>query len=140
MAIVVSLASRQLLAKNMLNHTAPQSQTLKLFSNNYTPVSGSVAADFTAVSGGGYADKSLTGTSWTIGDDGVDDALASYAEQTWTFTGTISGSGIVYGYFVVQATSGLLMWAERFASSFTPTVNGDALALTPKIRVGDLTL
>jgi hypothetical protein len=138
MALVFPLASRQLAAKNVLNHTAPQNQTLKLFSNDYTPVSATVVADLTETTGGGYASKSLTGSSWTIGDDGVDDALASYAEQTWTFTGTVGGTGIIYGYYVIQATSGLLLYAERLSSSYTPAVNGDALAITPKIRFGDL--
>lgn len=138
MAIVVPTPSRQTLVKNCLNHTAPQNQTLKLFSSNTTPTVATVVGDFTETSGGGYASKALTGSSYTIGDDGVDDALASYAEQTWTFTGVVSGTGIVYGYYIVQATSGLLMWCERFASSFTPAVNGDALALTVKLRLGDL--
>lgn len=138
MAIMVPTPSRQAMIKCVLNHTAAQNQTLKLFSSNTTPTVATVVADFTETTGGGYASKALTGSSYTIGDDGVDDALASYAEQTWTFTGVIGGTGIVYGYYIIQTTSGLLLWCEKFASSFTPAVNGDALALTVKLRLGDL--
>jgi len=54
-----------------------------------------------------------------------------YAEQTWTFTGSFGAT--VYGYYVVQTTSGILMWAERDASPYTPANNGDQIKLTPKI-------
>lgn len=140
MALVVPTASRQTMAKAAFNHTAAQNQTLKLYTNNYTPIMSSVAADFTEAAGGGYAAKTLTGTSWTVGDDGVDDALLSYAEQVWTFTGTLTGSASAYGIFVVQATSGLLMYAEKFANPYQPLNSGDAYGYTPKFRLGDIIL
>ena len=34
--------------------------------------------------------------------------------------------------------SGLLLWADKFASAFTPTNNGDQIAFAPKVRLGDL--
>lgn len=143
MAIVIPEPSRELILKNFLNHTAAQNLTLKLFTNNYTPLigtptGGSVAADFTEASGGGYAAKTLTGSSWTLTNDGVNDGKATYADQTWTFSGALSGSATIYGYFVVQATSGLLVWAERFSDTFTPAVANDALTVSPAIRAGDL--
>lgn len=134
MAIIVPDAAEILMLKAILNHTAPQDQTLKLFSNNYTPISTTVVGDFTEVTGGGYAAKTLTGTSWTVATNASNEAEATYAAQTFTFTGAIGGSGIVYGYYVIQTTSGLLLWAERFASSFTPTTNGDSFTFTPRIQ------
>lgn len=135
MAIIVPDASEILMLKNILNHTAPQNQTLKLFANNYTPVAGSVAGDFTEAAGGGYAAKSLTGTSWTVATNDSDEAEATYAAQTFTFTGALTTNGTVYGYFVVQASSGLLLYAERFADSRTPSVNGDAITFTPRLQL-----
>ena len=134
MAIIVPEASAELAVKNILNHTSPQNQTLKLFCNNITPDGDEVAGDFTEATGGGYASKSLTGSSWTVTTNGSGEAEATYAAQTFTFTGALTTNTTVYGYYVVQASSGLLMWCERFASSFTPAVNGDAITFTPKYQ------
>lgn len=116
--------------QNFLNHTAPQDQLLKLFVNNYTPVEGSVAADFTEMSTQGYASKALTGTSWVVTPGAP--TSAAYAQQTWTFDGT-GGSTVVYGYYVVQASSGVLMFAERFGTPPTIVNNGDQIKVTPTI-------
>lgn len=135
---VVPTPSRQLAAKNWLNHTSPQNWILKLYTNDYTPVVTSTAANFTEASGGGYTSKTLTGSSWTITDDGVDDALATYAQQVWSFSGALSGSATVYGVFAVQASSGLLLGAERAPNPFTPATSSDQFGFTPNVRVGDL--
>lgn len=135
MAILVPNAAELVQIKNLLNHTAPQDQSLKLFTNNYTPVAASVAGDFAEASGGGYAAKSLTGTSWTVATNGSGQAEATYAAQTFTFTGALSGSASIYGYFVVQSSSGTIMWAERLANTFTPANNGDALTINPKFQL-----
>lgn len=131
MSLVVQQASKRLCLLAYLNNTAGQNQTLKLFSNNITPADTDTAGTYTEVTGGGYSSVSLTGSSWSATT--ATPSVASYAQQTWTFTGTIGGSGIVYGYFLVQATSGTIMWSERDPSPFTPTNNGDQILLTPQI-------
>lgn len=130
MAGLVPNAGKGLAIKAFLNHTAPQDQVLKLFVNNYTPVDGSTAANFTEMSTQGYASKALTGTSWT--PDPGPPYSAVYAQQTWTFDGT-GGATTVYGYYVVQAGSGELMFAERFGTPPTIASNGDQIKLTPTI-------
>lgn len=130
MAGIVANAGEELALKNFLNHTAPQNQVLKLFVNNVTPAEGDTAASYTEMSTQGYASKALTGTSWTVTPGAP--SSASYAQQTWTFDGT-GGATVVYGYFVVQAVSGVLMFAERFASPPTIANNGDQIKLTPTI-------
>ena len=107
-----------------------EDETLKLFVNNVTPAEGDTAASYTEMSTQGYASKALTGTSWTVTPGAP--SSASYAQQTWTFDGT-GGATTVYGYFVVQAVSGILMFAERFASPPTIVNNGDQIKLTPTI-------
>lgn len=136
--MVLPLEARKLALKLILNNSAGQDLKLKLYTNNYTPIGSSVAGDFTIAAGGGYADKTLSGASWTFTDDGVDDGKATYADQTWTFTGTLTGSATVYGWIIVQATSGLILAAEKLSSSFLPATNGDNLTLSPAIRAGDL--
>lgn len=135
MAVIVPNAAEIVLLKAALNHTAAQNQVLKLFTNNYTPVAGSTESDFTEAAGGGYTSKSLTGSSWTVTTNGSGEAEAVYAAQTFTFTGALTGTATVYGYFVVNSSSGLLLWAERFSSSYTPAVNGDAITFTPTFQL-----
>ena len=61
---------------------------------------------------------------------GGNPSTASYAQQTWTFTGALGAT--VYGYYVTRASSGDLVLAETF-TSFTPAANGDNIKLTPTI-------
>lgn len=129
MTIMVPNVGEELALKNFLNHTAPQNQTLKLFQNNITPAETDTAVTYTECAITGYSAKSLTGTSWTVTAGAPSDA--AYAEQTWTFTAGFGAT--VYGYFVVQTTSGILMWAERDASPYTPANNGDQIKLTPAL-------
>lgn len=135
MAVIVPNTAEILWIKHALNHTSPENLSLKLFSNNITLSATTVIGDFTEVTGGGYAAKTLTGSSWSVATNGSGEAEATYAAQTFTFTGTIGGSGIVYGYYYVQVTSGALIACEKFASSFTPSVNGDAITFTPTLQL-----
>lgn len=130
MAGLVPNAGEELALKNFLNHTAPQDQTLKLYVNDVSPAEASTAATFTEMSTQGYASKALTGTSWVVTPGAP--SSAAYAQQTWTFDGT-GGSTVVYGYFVVQGTSGILMFAERFGTPPTIVNNGDQIKVTPTI-------
>lgn len=131
MTLLVPNAAEVLALKAFLNNTAGQDQTLKLFATNVTPAETDTAASYTEAAGGGYASKSLTGaSSWTFTSGAPSDATAS--QQTWTFTGALTTNPTVYGYFLVQASSGTILWAEAF-TSFTPANNGDQILLTPKI-------
>jgi hypothetical protein len=103
--------------------TSPESLVLKLYSNNYTPTVDDVVSSYTEVTGGGYASKSLTSSSWSI-----DSGIASYPQQSWTFTGS---AGSVYGYYVVSATSSDLLFAEKFPNGpYTVSTNGDIIRVT----------
>lgn len=102
----------------------------KLFSNNITPAETDTAATYTETSGGGYASKTLAGASWTV--TGGAPTNAAFAAQTWTFSGAVGGTGIIYGYFVIRATDVDIVLAETF-SPFTPATSGDNIVLTPQI-------
>jgi len=108
--------------------------TLKLYSNNKTPAEGDTAADYTEISGGGYAAKALASGSWVI--TGGDPSVASYAAQDFNFTGVTNAPAVIYGYFVVDSNN-LLRGSERFPAGvipFTPS-NGALIRITPKIQV-----
>lgn len=130
MALLVPNVGEVIALKAFLNHTAGENQTLKLFATNVTPAETDTAGTYTEAAGGGYSSKSLTGSSWTVTGGAPSDA--TYAQQTWTFTGALTTNATVFGYFVVMASAGTLLWSETF-SSFTPANNGDQILLTPKI-------
>ena len=128
MALVVPNSAEDMALKAWLNHTAQgENQLLRLYVNDITPSETDSTATFTAAAGGGYADIALTGSSWVVSGG------ASYAQQTFTFTGALTGNAIIYGYLVIRATTLDIMWAERAAASFQPAVNGDNVKITPAI-------
>jgi hypothetical protein len=129
--LVPDLGEAQLLIMALQKATV-ETQTLKLFVNNYTPVEGSIASNFTEMSTCGYAAKALTRASWSIASAaGV--TTASYPQQTWTFTA--GGPTTVYGYFIIETTSTVILWGELFASSQVIQNTGDQILLTPKITL-----
>lgn len=136
MAVVVPDAAEDVMLQNILNKTAPQNQTLKLYTahsggNTVDPAESDTESSFTEATGSGYAAFTLTGSSWSTTPGAP--TQASYAQQVWTFTGAL---GNVYGYYVVQVTSGKILWAERFSDGpYNVVNNGDQVKVTPKITL-----
>lgn len=129
MALLTPNQGEDLALKAFLNHTAPQNQELKLYTNNITPAETDVEGGYTEAAGNGYADIALTGSSWVLTPGAPTEA--AYPQQTYTFTGAL---GNVYGYYVTQVTSGKLLWAERFSDGpYNIQNNGDQIKITPKI-------
>jgi hypothetical protein len=134
MAIVVPSASEKTLVDFMLGVLVPGNQKVKLFVNNVTPDDSTVLATLTEMSTHGYAEKTLTKTSWVsaAGASGQP-ASSAYAQQTWTFTAATAVS--VYGYYVTDTTTGLLLWVERFASPKVVENVGDQILITPTLTL-----
>lgn len=131
MTLLVPNASEVIMMENFLNKTAPQNLVLKLYSSNTTPAETDTVAAYTELSGGGYADINLVAANWTVTPGNP--TSAAYPEQTFTFTGA---AGNVYGYYVVQAVSGALMWAERFTNApLNIQNNGDEIRITLQITL-----
>jgi hypothetical protein len=114
---------------NNIRATGGNNLTLKLFTSDTTPADTDTQATYTEANGGGYAAKTLTMGSWTVNITS-NIAQAAYGEQTWTFTGALTGNPTIYGYYIVDADN-VLQWAERLGATFTPTTNGDILRVTP---------
>lgn len=114
--------------KALLNHTAQSyNLILRLFTNNQTPVETHTEADYTEAAGNGYAAATLTGASWTVNPGAP--SSATYAEQTFTFSGAL---GNVYGYY--YTANGVLISAERFTDGpYNIQNNGDSIKITPTI-------
>lgn len=127
MALVVPDQGENIILEAIVNKTAPQNLVLKLYTNDVTPGESDDEGDYTEASSYGYSPVTLTGASWGAASGGS----IAYAQQTFTFTGAL---GNVYGYFIVQAVSGKLVWAERFAGApYNIVNNGDQIKVTPTI-------
>ncbi len=128
---LVDVGADQIL-KKFFNDDPPSggnALTLKLYTNDLAPVDTHTAGSYAEASGGGYAAKTLSSGSWTV-SAGADPSRATYANQTFTFTGALDSTNVVYGYFIVDDDD-VLIWAERLGASFTPVDNGDQLEISP---------
>jgi hypothetical protein len=112
--------------------TTPENLTLKLFKNDYTPTATTTLGDLTECDFAGYSSKTLTRSSWASSTSVSGKAYSTYPQQTWT--GTTGTANTIYGYYVVGATSGTLLWAERLA---TPRSMADTVVydLTPTMTL-----
>ncbi len=128
MAINVPDTGENLALEMIVNKTAAQNLVLKLYSNNITPSDTDTAGTYTECTFTGYSAITLTGASWGSASAGS----IAYAQQTFTCSG--AGSENVYGYYVVQASSGTLLYSERGTGvPFTITTVGDNVKVTPTI-------
>lgn len=129
MAISVPDVGENLALEMLVNKTAAQNLVLKLFSSNTTPAESDVAGTYTEATFSGYTAITLTGASWGAASGGS----IAYAQQTFTHNGG-GTSNSIYGYFVIQTTSGTLVYSERDgAAPFTLANNGDNVKITPTI-------
>lgn len=113
----------------IVNKTAPQNLVLKLFQNNITPSDTDTAATYTEATFTGYSSIALAGGTWGAASGGT---ITYGAQQTFTCSGASSQS--IYGYYVIQTTSTVLLYSERdVAAPFVITNSGDNIKLTPTI-------
>lgn len=129
MPLVISNVGELELLDKMLKDslTTDEDYTLKLFNNNVTPDQASVASTFTETAFTGYAAKTLTRAGWSAATTVSNKAQSSYSQQSWTCGAT---GDTIYGYYVIAATSSVLLWAEKFASPRI-VANTDVLNITP---------
>jgi hypothetical protein len=118
----------QNLISNQLNGA-----TAHLYTNNYTPVPGSVLANFTEMTGTGYAAQTLA--SWStpvLGGDGF------YTTQAAPVNFTNSGGSswtAAYGWYYLDAGGTNVISAGLFAAPITNTA-GSSIPLAPIIAAG----
>ena len=130
MPLLVPDVGENLILAMIVNKTAPQDLVLRLYSSNTTPAETDTAATYTEATFSGYAAANLAGATW----GGPSGGTITYGSQQ-TFTHNGGGvSNSIYGYFVTQLTSGILLYAERDGSApFTLANNGDNVKITPTI-------
>lgn len=132
MALLVPNGGEVIALSYLVGKTAStENLVLRLFTNNKTPAEADVVGDYTEATGNGYASITLTGASWSV--TGGAPTTAAYAQQTFTFTGAL---GNVYGYYLTRATTGDLVYSERFSDGpYAIANNGDQIKVTPSITL-----
>lgn len=137
MALVVpDVGEVELLKRLLYGNAGSENLTLKLFSNNITPAESDTATTYTEATFAGYVAKTLTssqaGATWAIPTTAAGVTSSTYqTNQVWTIS---SGSQTVYGYYVIGATSTVLLFSEAFATAKALS-SGDTLTITPKIQL-----
>ncbi len=121
--------------KTLISYLGSGNLTLRLFTNNYTPVVTSLNNMFTDAAGGNYAAITLDKNSWTTALNG-NISESTQNEQTYTFNSNLTANATVFGYFVTDANNAAI-WGERFGTSFTPSNNGDTIKITPRIQMSN---
>ena len=133
MALVLTDVGADEILKAFFNNDWPTSKdlTLNLFINDVTPAQTGIS--YTEAAGGGYSAKTLSNGSWTV-TTANDPSDATYAKQTFTFTGALTDDATIYGYYVTNDDS-VVLWAEKFSTPFTPVANGDYVEVTPAFQL-----
>jgi hypothetical protein len=125
MALLVPNVGETELLSRMLNKSTTGDVKIHLYSDDVTPAEGDTVSSYTLITD--PAAISLTGSSWS-----VTDGTASYAQQTFTF----SGSATAYGYVVTDAAGTTLLWSERFTDGpYTIPAGGGTIKITPTISL-----
>lgn len=127
-------AGKKKLLEILLGKDLAENISLKLFTNDLTIDGDTVAGDFTEMSTHGYAAKTLTMASWSAPSMSGDDASSSYAQQTWTFSAATLVN--VYGYYMVMATTGTILWACKFGAAKPIQYADETIAVTPQMKFG----
>lgn len=129
MALVFPDQGENLVLEMLVNKTAAQNLVLKLYKSNTTPGESDTEATYTEATFTGYSSVTLTGASWGAASGGS----IAYAQQTFTSSANQTTENI-YGYFIIQTTSGKLVYSERFSDGpYAITNNGDNIKITPTI-------
>lgn len=127
MALLVPNVGETEMLDRILNVSASGDVKLHLYSDNVTPAEADTVASYTLVTD--PAAITLTGASW---DTTTTAGTASYAQQTFTYT----GAGTAYGYVVTNSAGTTLLWAERFTDGpYEIPSGGGTIKITPQISL-----
>jgi len=112
--------------------SADENYILKVFQNDYVPDSTTSTSSFTEASFTNYVAKTLTRAGWSSSVTNLSgQGETSYATQSWTCG---ASGNTIYGYWIEGATSGKVLWAERFSVALV-MLNADIVNIVPKFTL-----
>lgn len=97
----------------MLGNGVFTTATVSLFSNNVTVVAASVVTDFTVATFVGYADVTVSQSDWGASAM-VGGVAVSVSTTTPEYTCTGGASQVVFGWIMVDDTSGVMIAGQNF--------------------------
>jgi hypothetical protein len=111
--------------------------TVRLFSNDITPSVTDEFADYTEVTGGGYANVDIAdGTDFTVSAGTPSEAeFADFID--FLFTGTTGGTGKVFGYYISDDNNVLVGAQRGSAPSGITIANGSLVRVLPILKAGN---
>ena len=131
--IIPSISDETILKFIFGKISAPETQTLRLFTNNHNPSKNTIISNLSEATQPGYTSRNLNASEWVVvTTGGVTTAL--YPESTFTFT----VSAQVYGYYVTANISGnnYLLWVEKFTNApFILPSSGGSISVNLNIGV-----
>ncbi len=114
--------------------TGLEEYVVDLYMNDYTPVDGSTAANFTTAAFTGYAQVSIARTDW-----GAPAIVANVAEidsaVVPTFTCTAGPGATCYGWYMRSNINGKVLAAQRFDAARVMTAGSVELLDPFKIKL-----
>lgn len=147
MSMKVPVEGQVQILTDLLGGGSLENWQLALFSSAHTPAVTDTAATYTAIECAisGYARKTLTrsvsGTTWSTPtgtgstiDPTNHNGKSTYGSSSPSFSFT--GSGSVYGYFYIGATSGKCLGAEAYATAITGVTSGASLTQPANYELG----
>lgn len=138
MALVVPSIAEPVLLALLVNKALPEDLLVHLFCNDVTPTQTDTLARYMEATFPGYAPVRLPGTAWTLTVGRPTTAQATVAPFRLTEVPVTPGQSI-YGYFVTQHVSGVLLWAERAPDAPIPlSVTGQTITVVPILTLRSL--
>lgn len=127
MALLVPNVGEREMLNRILN--GADKSVLHLYRVDKVPAETDVVTSYSEVNTGGYAPITLS-NPWNIST--TDPTEASYAQVSFDF----SGSATVFGYYVTNQDSSILLWAEKFNDGpYNIPSGGGSVKITPKIQL-----
>lgn len=134
MALLITELGQQRCLAAIVNKSPAEDMVLRLFVNDKQPGAGDVATDYSEADFAGYAQLILSGARWRILSG--DRVAAIFPEQIFVNATRRELAQEVFGYYVTQTKSGILMWAERFSDGPYAVGNeGDQIRVTPRLEI-----
>ena len=130
MGLVIPNEGEAEMIRRLLNASPPDDLILRLYENNISPTESDIVSTYTECSAGGYSPASLSGASWSVNTDGNGITSATYPQQDFNLTSSIT----IYGYFITNNSGTTLMWAKDFSSPQIIETSG-TVSVTPYIEL-----
>lgn len=120
---------------NDLGTLTPGNLSIRLYKSAHTPAWGDTDLDYDEADFDGYAPISLT--PMAVGTSTEPFALGTFPDAVWTLGAGSPSSNDIYGYYVTDATFGLVWAEERVGGPVTINVTGQTITVSPKFNYGN---